>query len=191
MWGKGFVKQTWNKGFEADGRPIIDPASVVTQQGVAVFPAVAATNFQAPSYDKQTGILYLNFNESQGFVASAPAVYERGKQYVARGTGTPPPGPAPIVGTMALDTKTGKVLWRRTVVRNNLSAGVVATRGGVVFVATAEGNFMALDKKDGKALWNFRMPGGMNASPISYAVNGKQYVAVCAGNMVYSFALPD
>jgi alcohol dehydrogenase (cytochrome c) len=191
MWGKGFVKQTWNKGFEKDGRPIVDPASVVTAQGVAVFPAVAATNFQAPSYDSKTGILYLNFNESQGFVASAPAVYERGKQYVARGTGTPPPGPTPIVGTMALDTKTGKVLWRRSVVRNNLSAGVLGTRGGVVFVATAEGNFMALDMKTGKAIWNFHMPGGINASPISYAVNGKQFVAIAAGNMVYSFALPE
>ena len=92
---------------------------------------------------------------------------------------------------MALQAATGKVLWRHIVVRNNLSAGVLATRGGVVFVATAEGNFMALDQKTGKPLWHFKMPGNITASPMSYAVDGKQYVAITAQNMVYAFALPE
>jgi alcohol dehydrogenase (cytochrome c) len=191
VFGKPFVKVTWTHGFDANGRVIVEPDSVVTPQGVAVSPAVAATNFQAPSYDKNSGVLYLNFTDSQGFVASAPAVYQRGAQYLGRGTGTPPPAPAPVQGTMALDGKTGKELWRHVVVRNNLSAGLLGTRGGVVFVATAEGNFMALDAKTGKALWNFKTPGNISASPISYAVNGKQYVAISAGNLVYAFALPN
>ncbi len=191
IFGKPFVKVTWTHGFDANGKVIVEPDSVVTDTGVAVSPAVAATNFQAPSYDKEKGVLYLNFIDSQGFVASAPAVYQRGSQYLGRGTGTPPPAPPPVNGTMALDGKTGKVLWRHIVVRNNLSAGVLATRGGVVFVATAEGNFMALDSKTGKALWNFRMPGNISASPMSYAVDGKQFIAITAQNMVYSFALPQ
>ncbi|MBV9549245.1 MAG: PQQ-dependent dehydrogenase, methanol/ethanol family [Alphaproteobacteria bacterium] len=192
IFGKPFVKVTWTDGFDANGRVIVKPESEVTAQGVAVYPAVAATNFQAPSYDKDNGVIYLNFTDSQGFVASAPAVYQRGSQYLGRGTGTPPPAPTPPVqGTMALQGATGKVLWKHVVVRNNLSAGVLATRGGVVFVATAEGNFMALDKKTGKALWNFKMPGNISASPMSYAVDGKQFVAITAGNMVYSFALPN
>lgn len=189
--GKPFVKVSWMHGFDANGRPIVDPASVVTPEGVAVYPAVAATNFQAPSYDAKSGVLYLNFTDSQGFVASAPAVYQRGGQYLGRGTGNAPPAPPPVQGTMALDAKTGKELWRHLVVRNNLSAGVLATRGGVVFVATAEGNLMALDAKSGKALWNFRAPGVISASPMSYAVDGKQYVAITAQNMVYAFALPE
>ncbi len=192
VFGKPFVKVTWTDGFDANGRVIVKPESLVTAQGVAVYPAVAATNFQAPSYDKNSGVLYLNFTDSQGFVASAPAVYQRGSQYLGRGTGTPPAAPTPpMSGTMALEGKTGKVLWRHIVVRNNLSAGVLATRGGVVFVATAESNFMALDAKTGKALWNFKMPGNISASPMSYAVNGKQFVAITAGNLVYSFALPN
>jgi alcohol dehydrogenase (cytochrome c) len=190
VFGKPFVKVTWTHGFDANGRVIVEPDSVVTPQGVAVSPAVAATNFQAPSYDKNSGVLYLNFTDSQGFVASAPATYQRGAQYLGRGTGNAPPAPPPVQGTMALDGKTGKELWRHVVVRNNLSAGLLGTRGGVVFVATAEGNFMALDAKTGKALWNFKTPGNISASPISYAVNGKQYVAISAGNLVYAFALP-
>ena len=71
------------------------------------------------------------------------------------------------------------------------AAGVVATRGGLVFAATAEGEFIALDAKTGKALWNFRTGGPISASPISYSVGGKQYVAISAGNMLYAFALPD
>jgi alcohol dehydrogenase (cytochrome c) len=191
VFGKPFVKVTWTHGFDANGRVIVEPDAMVTDKGVAVSPAVAATNFQAPSYDKLSGVLYLNFTDSQGFVVSAPAVYQRGSQYLGRGTGTAPPAPTPVQGTMALDSKTGKVLWRHVVVRNNLSAGVLGTRGGVVFVATAEGNFMALDSKTGKALWNFKMPGNISASPMTYSVDGKQFVAITAQNMVYSFALPQ
>jgi alcohol dehydrogenase (cytochrome c) len=66
----------------------------------------------------------------------------------------------------------------------------MGTRSGLVFAATAEGQFIALDAKTGRPLWNFRVGGPITASPISYAVDGQQFVAVSAGNMVYSFALP-
>jgi alcohol dehydrogenase (cytochrome c) len=72
-----------------------------------------------------------------------------------------------------------------------LSAGVLSTRGGVLFAASSEGNLIALDSKTGKYLWRFQTGGTIASSPISYAVDGKQYVAVAAGNVLYSFALPD
>jgi len=59
-----------------------------------------------------------------------------------------------------------------------------------VFAATAEGEFVALDAKTGKLLWNFRTGVPITASPMSYAVDGQEFIAVTAGNMVYSFALP-
>jgi alcohol dehydrogenase (cytochrome c) len=68
---------------------------------------------------------------------------------------------------------------------------VLATSGGVVFAATGEARFVALDAASGKPLWNFRTGQPMSASPISYEVNGQQYVAVASGNLLFSFALPE
>ena len=69
------------------------------------------------------------------------------------------------------------------------SAGLLGTSGGLLFAATAEGQLLALNA-DREA--SMELPHGIpiTASPMSYAVDGKQFVAVAAGNMIYSFALP-
>ena len=67
----------------------------------------------------------------------------------------------------------------------------VATAGGVVFASSRDGNLIALDGKTGKYLWHYQTGGNHAASPISYAINGRQYVALTAGNVLYSFALPQ
>ena len=64
-------------------------------------------------------------------------------------------------------------------------------RGGVVFAATPEGSFVGLDWPTGQPLWRFRTGGQISASPMSYAVDGQQFIAISAGNVVYSFALPQ
>ncbi len=190
IFAKPFVRQTWNLGFDANGKPIVDPKSFATPQGQVVFPAVGGTNFQAPSYDAKTKIFYLEYGDSQGFAVSAPAVNEPGKEYLGRGTGTPPPGPPAQQGVAAIDTTTGKVLWKFPLTQGSLQAGVVATAGGVVFASSSEGRFIALDGKTGKPLWNFRTGQRISASPISYSVDGVQYVAVASANTIFSFALP-
>jgi alcohol dehydrogenase (cytochrome c) len=190
LWAKPFVRQTWNLGFDKNGRPIIDPKTGATPTGQALFPAGAGTNFQAPSYDTQSARYYLSFTDAQGFAINAPATYERGKQYLGRGVGTPPQGSVSDQGIKAIDSKTGAMVWKFSTTRGSNSSGVLATRGGVVFAATPEGQFIALDAKTGKPLWHFRTGVAITASPISYAVDGQQFVAVSAGNMVYSFALP-
>jgi alcohol dehydrogenase (cytochrome c) len=89
----------------------------------------------------------------------------------------------------AVDSRNGRVLWRSPLpVR---VAGILATRGGVVFATLADGQIVALGAKDGKPLWSFRAAGPMAGTPVSYSVNGKQYVAVTAGNMLYAFTLPN
>lgn len=191
LWAKPFVKATWVKGWDSNGRPIIDHNTDATPEGKIVWPAGAGTNFQSQSYDDQDETLYLHYNDMQGWATSGPAIFERGKLYTARGTAIPPQGPPPKSGIAAIDTRTGLVKWRYPVMRPTNSAGVLATRGGVVFAATAEGEFIALDDKTGNPLWHFRTGSPITASPISYAVEGKQFVAIAAGNMVYSFALPD
>ena len=68
---------------------------------------------------------------------------------------------------------------------------MLATAGGVVFAASREGYLFALDARTGASLWRFQTGAAIDASPISYSVGGKQFVAVSAGNVVYSFALPE
>ena len=190
LWAKPFVRQSWNLGFDKNGRPIIDPNSEATSTGHAVFPS-SGTNFAAPSYDKKSGLFYVPFHDAQGFAVSAPAVYERGKLYVGRGVGTPPKDLLAGQGVKAIDSHTGKEVWKFQTTRDAASAGVLGTRGGLVFAATAEGQFIALNAQTGKLLWNFRTGIPITASPMSYAEDGHQFVAVTAGNQVYSFALPD
>ena len=94
-------------------------------------------------------------------------------------------------GVAAIDPETGAVQWRYQLTQNSLSSGVLATAGGVLFVASREGNFIALDARTGKPLWHFQAGNEIASSPISYAVDGKQYVAISSAGVLFSFALPD
>jgi PQQ-dependent dehydrogenase (methanol/ethanol family) len=186
-----FVRQNWNAGFDARGRPQVRPEAVASPQGAVTFPGVGGTNFQAPSYDPRTGAFYLAFIDSEGFAVSAPAIWEKGRLFFGRGSGKAPPAPPPSQGVRALDAATGRTLWTFPLVRPSLSAGVLGTRGGVLFAASAEGNLIALDMKTGQPLWRFQTGAAITAAPMSYAVDGRQYVAVASGERLYSFALPD
>ena len=117
-------------------------------------------------------------------------VFEEGRQYIG---GAPFPagdatGEASQNFVLAIDTVTGEVKWRFPIVRGSLGAGVLATGGGVVFVAAASGDLVALDSA---SLWFFQTGGTIASSAMSYAVDGKQFVAIAAGNVLYSFALRD
>lgn len=186
-----FVRQTWNHGFDDNGRPIPIPGSRSAEGGsIPVFPDLGGgTNFQAPSWDSARGLLYVAYRESGQKLYLTPEKYEEGKQYWG-GRGVPVADPA-RAGIRALNPETGKAVWDFPLYRGSTTNGVLATGGGVVFAATAEGNFIALDAARGQALWRFQTGAAMAASPISYSVNGKQFVAVAAGSVLYGFALPE
>jgi glucose dehydrogenase len=80
----------------------------------------------------------------------------------------------------AVDVNTGKVVWQKRV-KDPMIGGALATAGGLVFTGTADKQFLAFDAKTGRQLWSYKASGGVNAPPVSYAVNGQQYVAVAAG----------
>jgi beta-lactamase superfamily II metal-dependent hydrolase len=187
-----FVRQSWNKGFEADGRPIVDPASIATREGHRISPGVGGTNFQPPSYDRARQVLFLSFMDAEVTAAYQLAQYQRGQLFTGAhfGARQPPLNP-PEQGVMALDVQSGRKLWAFPLSRGSLQAGVLGTRGDVVFAATAEGNLIALDARTGQSLWHFQTGGPIMAAPISYGVDGKQFIAIAAGNTLYSFALPD
>ena len=82
-------------------------------------------------------------------------------------------------------------MWDFKIAQRSIAAGVLATAGNVVFGGVRDGNLVALDARSGKYLWHFQTGTTINASPMSYAVNGRQYVAIAAGNTIYAFALPQ
>jgi PQQ-dependent dehydrogenase (methanol/ethanol family) len=190
MFARPYVQQTWNRGFDPDGRPIFAPDWKSSPAGTIVAPLlVGGANWQNPSYDPIHSVEYVvGVNGSMGY-RSLPAQYEAGRQYQA---GTPLPGGGfGKMGLMAIDTRTGAVKWDYPTYRFSLGAGALATGGGLVFLATGDGNLIALNATTGKALWHFQTGGTIASSPISYAVEGKQFVSISAGNTLYSFALPD
>ena len=189
--GTPFVRQTWNAGFDENGRPKVIPGTDASPEGAVVYPSGSGgNNWRSPSYDPASGWMYLVFNDAgQKFVREFED-YEPGKQYWG-GRGPQLAGEAETAGVMALDTETGQVKWRSKIAQGSLGGGVLATAGRVVFAAAGDGNLIALDSKTGAPLWHFQTGSRIGASPMSYSVDGKQFVAISAGNVLYSFALPD
>lgn len=191
-----FVRATWVKEWDANGRPVFADGWRSSPEGVTVYPSLGGgTNFQAPSYSPKTGWFYLVYHDSPGNFSSGPQAYEAGRQYQGRGNGGgfgAPVGATPNTqGVMAIDPETGKVQWKFELSQAALPPGLMATAGNVVFVATTEGSFIALDAITGKLLWRYNTGGPMAASPVSYAVDGRQYVAISGTGALFSFALPN
>jgi PQQ-dependent dehydrogenase (methanol/ethanol family) len=189
--GKSFVRQTWNDGFDENGRPKIIPGTAASPEGTVVYPSGGGgNNWRSPSYDPASGWMYLVFTESGERYVRQFEEYEIGREYWG-GRGTRIPGAVDTAGVMALDSETGDVKWRYKISQASSGGGVLATGGGVLFAAAGDGNLIALDSKTGTLLWRFQTGSRIGASPMTYAVDGKQFVAISAGSVLYSFALPD
>ena len=89
----------------------------------------------------------------------------------------------------ALEASTGKLRWQFKLLAPAW-VPVLSTAGGLVFSGSDEGNFFALDAETGKPLWDIQMGHAARSNPISYAVDGKQYIFVTAGNAYIAFTLP-
>jgi alcohol dehydrogenase (cytochrome c) len=188
--GKPFARQTWNKGLDRKGRPILVPNSESSIEGQLHYPSMAgATNWHAPSYDPATGWLYIAFREAGDIYYKEKQEFELGKPYWSGKS--VPAKEREWGGIKAINPETGNIEWEYKLIAGNLSAGVLGTAGGVVFASSREGNLLALDSRTGALLWKFQAGAEINASPISYAVDGQQCVAVAAGKVLYTFSLPQ
>jgi alcohol dehydrogenase (cytochrome c) len=90
----------------------------------------------------------------------------------------------------ALDPVTGDTRWNFPLQEGSPSAGVLATAGGVVFAASKDGYLIALDAATGKLLWRYQTGGEIRNSAMSFAADGKQYVAIASTSALFTFALP-
>ncbi len=183
-------KLDWATGIDASGRPILS-GRVPTAQGTRICPGiVGATNWFSPSYNPNTGLFYVLALEGCNVYFASPRKFVKGETYYNTGTKVPP-GEHNQKILLALSIADGKTTWRYPQVgKGNSWAGTMTTDGGLVFFGDDVGFLEAADASTGRALWHFNTGQMIHASPMSYAVDGTQYVAVSAGSDVFAFALP-
>ena len=98
-------------------------------------------------------------------------------------------GDVAFAAVKAWEAATGKLRWEFKLLTPPM-AGLVSTGGGLVFGGTEEGNFFALDAENGKPLWDSQLGAAIRANPMSFAIDGKQFVAIAAGSALFVFGLP-
>jgi alcohol dehydrogenase (cytochrome c) len=213
--GKPFVKVNWMSGFDEKGRPIQTPQP----PGMPTYPAVqGGSNWYSPSYSPRTGLMYVSSWEDQGmFFGGTPVEYKEGLNF--GGGNLLPFVPAPDAPTkaipgapsipnlrrgpinnwtdaaghgavLAMDPITGTAKWRYRMI-DVTDSGIVTTASDLLFTGGREGYFQALDARTGTLLWKTNLGAQMINNPITYSVNGRQYVAAMAGLSLFVFALPN
>jgi alcohol dehydrogenase (cytochrome c) len=178
---------TWASGIDDKGRPVLIPGKEPTPEGNWVCPSVkGATNWMGQSYNPATGLLYILTLEECGLYTISSRTPVPMKNF-AGGAATEPGGQVVL---RALDPKTGKRVWEYPMTGSaRMWTGTVSTAGGVVFSGDDDGHLIVLEARTGRHLWHFYMGDLLTASPITYEVNGRQYVAIAAGSNIFSFGL--
>jgi alcohol dehydrogenase (cytochrome c) len=192
------TKVTWHQGFTKDGKPIIDPGSVATFEGVAACPAATGgSNWQPAAYNPGTKLFYTRVSDSCGiFTAQKDDPLRTDNRWMggtARGTTnatvqaaydkltTGYPG-----GTFlrAMDPFTGKKVWDYA----GAGPGVLSTAGGLLFMGGGGGT-VALDAKTGKLVWQVNLGQPSAAAPMTYMYGGKQYLVLAGSSSVVAYTL--
>jgi alcohol dehydrogenase (cytochrome c) len=206
--GQPFVKVNWASGLTATGRPIQTPQPL----GSVTYPGVqGATNWYSPSYNPRTGLFYVSVWEDYGtyFGVRVPVPYREGRSTSmgANRPYVPIPG-APTVPSIqrgpinnwteaaghgaikALDPRTGQERWKFDTT-DVADGGILTTASDLLFSGNREGYFQVLDARTGTVLWKTNLGAQIINGPITYAVDGKQYIATIAGQSLVAFALRD
>jgi alcohol dehydrogenase (cytochrome c) len=153
--------------------------TVPDEKGVMIAPStLGGSDWSPTAYSPQTGYLYVDGNYFPQFYRRNHEELTPPAQYWGGTVVAPPSGQ---FGTYsAVDVNTGKIAWQVHLAKPTIS-GSVAMAGGVVFTGLSDSLFVAFDAKTGAELWHYRAAAGVNAPPITYAVGGRQFVAVAAG----------
>lgn len=205
--GVPFVKVNWSSGLDANGRPIPTPQPA----GSPTWPGnQGATNWYPPSYSPRTGLFYVSaWQDYATIYRKETSKYEPGKLFVGGGFTVLAPVPgAPTVGIgrrspinnwtdevgkgaiIAMDFQTMKPKWT-TNQFDVTDAGMLTTASDLLFTGGREGYFMALDATNGKVLWKTNLGGQIVMAPVTFQVDGKQYVSVISGHTLVTFGLRD
>jgi len=162
-----------------------------TPEGVRMLPgANGGSEWSPPAVNPTLGYMYvLGLEQPMNYIThSAPL--EKGKLWLGSAFKAVP-GEQQYGTFTAIDLNTGKRAWQ-VKTDQPMIGGALATAGNLVFTGEGDGHFNAYDAKTGKQLWTFQAGAGCNAPPVTYTVDGKQYVAVaCGGNFQLGYPLGD
>ena len=199
--GKPFVKVTWMKGFDERGRPMKVPEAQSNREGTMIYPGnQGGTNWYNPSFSPATGLFYIPaWEDYASFFVKQDAEYVKGQTFSGGGPRNTTP---PVVAgnfnyrkdgeqygvVRAIDPKTGEKKWDFPM-SDVTDAGIMTTATNLLFSGGREGYFFALDARDGKLLWKAALGGRVTSGAMTYSINGRQYVAVCAGSSLFVYAL--
>jgi len=192
--GKPFVDVNWMDGFDENGRP--NQVRFPTPEGTEFRPHVhGATNWAPSAYSPRTGLYYVSHWEDSAIIA-VEGQFPRGAGDNTRQTAMGQIDQQRFFNdedeahgvVRAYDPETLDPIWEYRMA-DITWAGTLATAGDLVFGGGREGYFFALDAESGELLWKAAVGGQVNAGPMSYAIDGRQYIAVAAGNALFTFAL--
>ena len=180
---KPFGPVNWAKGIDEKGQPIPDPAKEPSRDGVLIAPNEAGlTNYRSPSVDTREGLFIVSAQDSYGIYFFKPEHGDygwAGADYNVWGKGL----------LKAIDYQTGEIKWTKDLHGGAAGAGVLTTATGVLFTGDSAGNAIALRTRDGATLWNSGV-GRVGTAPVTYELDGRQYLLIGGGPSLFAFALP-
>ena len=199
--GKPFVKVNWASGLDEAGRPMRVAGMEPSADGVKVYPSLTGgTNWYSPSYSPRTGLFYVPaWEDAYANLTKTDEEFNEGKIFTGGSFRTSVPGlrggqmrrngPEDGYGVVrAIDPKTGEKKWEFKMNDMTMS-GILTTASDLLFTGGREGLFQALDARTGKLLWKVSAGGEIAMGPMTYSVNGKQYVAFSAGSSLFVYGL--
>ncbi len=174
----------WSLGVDKRGEPIPNPAKEPAPDGRLIAPDEGGlTNYRSPSFDPNTGLFIVSAHPSYGIYFAKPADGTFGWAGADYGVWSK--------GVLeAIDYKTGKLRWTHELGPGGSGAGVLTTDSGLTFTGDAAGNMLALRTSNGETLWHAGQGGNMESSPITYLMDGRQYVVTSSGGVLFAWALP-
>lgn len=182
---KPFGPVNWSKGVDKDGRPIPNEDKDPTPDGRLIAPDEGGmTNYRAPSFDPKTGLFVVSAKPSYSIYFSKPAdgTYGwSGADYSVWSKSV----------LEAIDYKTGDIRWQHELGSGGAGAGVLTTESGLTFTGDAHGAMLAVDTSNGKTLWHAGTGAPIQSSPITYELDGRQYVLIGSGGVLFAWSLPE
>ena len=189
--GTPFARQTWAERLDENGRPVRRPNTFPTAEGTLVAPdATGGTNWQSPTYSPRTELFYVMAYDGEAEFYIRDEDYLEGALFTGGGQQRVLPLDKFTSAVRAIDPRTGNRRWEYRV-QPQTWAGLLSTAGDLVLGGTTDGYFFALDAVSGRELWHMSVGAEVRAAPMTYAVDGQQYVTIAAGNVVYTFGLVE
>ncbi|WP_068639586.1 methanol/ethanol family PQQ-dependent dehydrogenase [Thauera butanivorans] len=185
-WASGFDLKT-GKPIEKDNRP--PQPKEGADKGESIFvspPFLGGTNWHPMSYSPDTGLFYIPANHWAMDYWTENVTYKAGSAYLGQGFRIKKLFDDHVGILRAIDPVTGKIAWEHKE-EFPLWAGTLTTAGGLVFTGTSDGYLKAFDAKNGKELWKFQTGSGVVSVPVTWEMDGEQYVAIQSG---YGGAVP-